>query len=167
MATHLRVVVLAAAAAAGALFNAQSAQAAIATAQPHAIVADLVASTSKVVEVGRRGGWGGGGVWRGGWGGGGWRGVARRLARGRMGLSARVVWRRLGLSPWLGWLGIPAGLGLPSLSPLLWRMGMAGLRLWLWLSLRPLWLGQSLGMSHYGYGYGYGGPVVTFSFGGW
>ena len=125
---------LAAAAAAGALFNAQSAQAAIAV---HAIVADLVASTSKVVEV-RRLAVGAAVVC-----------VARWLARWRLARwsaqqwrggwkSARVVWRRLGLSSWLGWLGLPAGLGLPSLSPLLWRMGMAGLRLRLWLSA-ALW----------------------------
>src|SRR5262245_16921999 len=79
MATHVRVMLLASAVAAGALFNAQSVQAATAAAQPHAIIADQAASNSNVVEVRRgwRGGWGYRRGWRGGWGyrrgwGGGW-----------------------------------------------------------------------------------------------
>ena len=68
MPAPMRNSLLAAATIAAALLNAQSVQAATAAAQPHAVITDLAASTSNLVEVRR--GWGGGGGWGrgGGWG---------------------------------------------------------------------------------------------------
>jgi hypothetical protein len=163
MATHLRIVLLAAATAAGTLFGAQSAQAATAAARPHAIVADLMASTSNVLEVGRRGWRGGGWGYRRGWRGGGW--------------GYRRGWRGGGWGYRRGWYG--GGWG--------YRRGWGG---WgyrrAWWPYRPYrrfyggWgypaYGYGYGCGPYGwgspwgcpyYGYGYGAPAVTFSFGGW
>src|SRR5262245_1334291 len=164
MAIRMQVVVLAAAISTASILGAQSAQAATAAAQPHAVIADLMGSSGNVIEVGRRwgGGWGNRGYWRhGGWGP-GWRG----------GWGYRRAWDGGGWGGRRGWG---------------WRRGWGG-----WGYRRPWgwggwgWPGYGVGYGGYpcgygwgnpwggcpyygGYGYGYGAPVVTFGFGfgGW